>query len=110
MLERGKRISEFIIDGTLVKIGSTYMRIWVSIEPKNKQILTVTISKERTMLIAERFILSLINRYGNHQVSTDGGTWYPQACKFLNIDHPYPFLFGEKPERENDAIVHQGQN
>ncbi len=82
-----KRISGFIIDETLVKIGSTYMWIWVAIEPENKHILAVTISKERTILIAERFILSLTNRYGNHPVSTDGGTWYPQACKFLNIDH-----------------------
>ncbi len=82
-----KRISGFIINDTLVKMGSTYMWIWVAIEPENKHILAVTISKERTILIAERFILSLTNRYGNHPVSTDGGTWYPQACKFLNIDH-----------------------
>jgi len=82
-----KRISGFIIDETLIKIGSIYMWIWVAIEPENKHILAVTISKERTILIAERFILSLTNRYGNHPVSTDGGTWFPQACKFLNIDH-----------------------
>ena len=81
-----KRISEFIIDETLIKIGPTYMWIWVAIEPENKQILAVTISKERTMLIAERFIVSLINRYGNHPVSTDGGTWYPQACRFLKLN------------------------
>jgi putative transposase len=82
-----KRISEFIIDETLVMIGSTYMWIWVAIEPESKHILAVTVSKERTTLIAERFILSLTNRYGSHPVSTDGGTWYPQACKFLNLDH-----------------------
>ena len=69
----------------MIKIGPTYMWIWVAIEPENKQILAVTISKERTMLIAERFIVSLINRYGNHPVSTDGGTWYPQACRFLKL-------------------------
>ena len=39
------------------------------------------------MLVAERFISSLINRYGKHSVSTDGGTWYPQACRFLKIEH-----------------------
>lgn len=82
-----KRISGFIIDGILVKIGSTYMWIWVAIELKGKHILAITVSRERTMLIAERFILSLTNRYGNHPVSTDGGTWYPQVCRFLNLDH-----------------------
>jgi putative transposase len=39
------------------------------------------------MLVAEQFIKSLIRRYGKHNISTDGGTWYPQACRFLNIEH-----------------------
>jgi putative transposase len=60
----------------------------VAIEPNNKQILHVDISFDRTMLIAERFIVaSLINTYGKHPVSTDGGTWYPQACKFLKLKY-----------------------
>jgi putative transposase len=25
--------------------------------------------------------------YGKHQVPSDGGTWYPQAYKFLNLYH-----------------------
>ena len=25
--------------------------------------------------------------YGEHPVSTDGGSWYPQACKFLKLEH-----------------------
>jgi len=45
------------------------------------------------MLVAERFIASLINTYGKHPVSTDGGTWYPQACKFLKLKHHTHFLF-----------------
>ena len=40
------------------------------------------------MLIAERFLSSLLNKYGKHPISTDGGTWYPaQACKFLELKH-----------------------
>jgi putative transposase len=45
------------------------------------------VSFERAMLVAERFIASLINRHGKHPVSTDGGTWYPQACRFLKLKH-----------------------
>ncbi|MGD9535047.1 MAG: DDE-type integrase/transposase/recombinase [Candidatus Nitrosocosmicus sp.] len=82
-----KRISEFIIDETLVKIGSAYMWIWVAIELKSKEILALNISKERNMLIAERFISSLVQIHGIHPVSTDGGTWYPMACRFLNLNH-----------------------
>jgi hypothetical protein len=39
------------------------------------------------MFVAERFILNLVKRYGEHPVSTDGGTWYPQACRFLRLHH-----------------------
>jgi putative transposase len=81
------KVSEFIIDETQIKVGSEYIWLWVAIEPKHKQILHIDISFERTMLIAERFIISLIDKYGKHPVSTDGGTWYPQACQFLELDH-----------------------
>ena len=39
------------------------------------------------MLIAERFLLGVVRHYGNHPVSTDGGTRYPQACEFLKMAH-----------------------
>jgi putative transposase len=40
------------------------------------------------MFVAERFLSSIVNEYGEHPVSTDGGgTWYPQASKFLKIGH-----------------------
>ena len=82
-----KRIAEYIIDETLIKVGSQYIWLWVAIEPRNGQILALNISKERNMLIAERFISGLVRIHGKHPVSTDRGTWYPQACRFLNLDH-----------------------
>lgn len=82
-----KNVSEFIVDETLIKIGSEYVWLWVAIEPINKQTLASSISKERNMLIAERFILGLVKAHGKHPVSTDGGTWYPQTCRFLNLEH-----------------------
>ncbi len=39
------------------------------------------------MFVAERFILNLVKRYGEHPVSTDGDTRYPQACRFLGLHH-----------------------
>ncbi len=53
-----------------------------------KEILSFHISKERNMfVVAERFMSHVLDRYRKHQVSSDGGTWYPQACKFLNLHH-----------------------
>jgi putative transposase len=70
----------------MIKVGSKYVWLWVPIEPKHRQILQIDISFERTMLVAERFIVaSLEDEFGRHPiVSTDGGSWYPQACRFLN--------------------------
>jgi putative transposase len=39
------------------------------------------------MFVAERFLSGLIRIYGKHALSTDGGTWYPQACRFLGLEH-----------------------
>ena len=57
-------------------------------ESESKEILRISVSKERNMLIAEHFISSLTKGYGGgkHSISTDGGTWYPQACQFLKLD------------------------
>ena len=82
-----RKIIELIVDETLLKVGSEYVWLWIAIEPENKQILALTISKERNMFVAERFLSSLVKVHGKHPVSTDGGTWYPQACRFLGLRH-----------------------
>ncbi|HXT83390.1 MAG TPA: hypothetical protein VN704_03520 [Verrucomicrobiae bacterium] len=52
-----------------------------------KEILEMSISKERNMFVAERILSDVVTKYGKHQVSTDGGTWYPQAYRFLKLKH-----------------------
>ena len=76
-----KKVSEFILDETLLKVGSELIWLWVAIEPENKQILALFISKERNMFVAERFISGLVNVNGRHPVFTDGGTWYPHGMQ-----------------------------
>ena len=93
------KISEFIIDEIQIKVGSSeYIWLWVAIESKTKNILGISISKERNMFISERFLSNVIKEYGEHPVSTDGGTWYPsQACsRFLKINHHLHILLWRK--------------
>ncbi len=72
----------------MIKIGSEYIWLWIAIEPENKEILTQSIPMERNTFIAERFIDDLIKIHGKNPISIDdGGTWYPQACNFLRLDH-----------------------
>ena len=88
-----RRVSEFIFDETLLKVGENHVWPWVAIEPIDMMIvLGIRISFERTMLVAERFIQKFATEYGKHHVRTDGGTWYPQACKF-KIRPSSAFLF-----------------
>ena len=35
---------------------------------------------------------SLVEKYGIHPVYTDGGTWYPEACKINELKHCYIHL------------------
>jgi len=39
------------------------------------------------MLVTELFLKSLIKLYGKHRVYSNGGTWYPEACDSLGLEH-----------------------
>ena len=84
---RETKIAEYIIDETQIKVGSEYIWLWVAIEPETKNIIAINISKERNLFVAERFLSKVMDEHGKHPVSTDGGTWYPQACRFLKLKH-----------------------
>ncbi|HEY6534830.1 MAG TPA: DDE-type integrase/transposase/recombinase [Candidatus Nitrosocosmicus sp.] len=84
---KNKEIKEYIIDETAIKAGSDLVWVWVVIESENQEILSFHISKERNVFVSERVLSEVVNKYGLHSVSTDGGTWYPQAYKFLKLKH-----------------------
>jgi putative transposase len=48
-----KKVSEYIVDEFMLKVGSEYIWLWIAIEPENKQILALYISKERNIFVAE---------------------------------------------------------
>ena len=74
--KKKKKINEYIIDEIVVNAGFGIIMAWlVAVEPtKERGILAISISKERNMFVAECFLAHIIKEYGNHSVSTDGGT------------------------------------
>jgi putative transposase len=82
-----KRIAAFLIDETQMQIGGTEAWLWIAIEPIHRAILGVYISRHRNMLVVEAFLKSLIEIYDKHIVYSDGGTWYPEACSSLGLEH-----------------------
>ena len=64
-INKRKRISAFIIDETVNQIGNQHSWLWFCIEPVHSSVLGIHISEERNMLVAEKFIHSLVENYGN---------------------------------------------
>ncbi len=96
LLSKTNEIDGYIVDETLIKVGSEAIWLWIAIESKNTQIFALTIPKERNMFVAERFIANLVKNHWKHRVSTDGGTWYPQVCQLLKIRHHIHSLFEKR--------------
>lgn len=51
IVSKRKRISEFVVDETAIKVSYELIWLWVAIEPKNMRILALTISKERNICL-----------------------------------------------------------
>jgi transposase-like protein len=58
------RVFAFIIDEALIQIGNHHYWLWFCIEPVHSSILGIYISEERNMLVVEKFIPSLVEKYG----------------------------------------------
>ena len=82
-----KRVTAFIIDETVIQIGNQHFWLWFCIEPVHSSVLGIFLSEERNMLVAEKFIRSLLSKYRKHTVYTDGGKWYYEACEVIGLKH-----------------------
>ena len=47
----------------------------------------ICIKREKHVCSRTLSVTDVVHNYGIHPVSTDGGTWYPMACRFLNLRH-----------------------
>jgi putative transposase len=98
------RVSAFLIDETMLQIGSSEAWLWIAVEPIHRQILGVHISRHRNMLVAETFLRSLIRIYGKHTVYSDGGSWYPEACISLRQKHRLHSSYEKIVERTTEYL------
>jgi len=65
--------------------------------------------ERRSILVAEQFLQELIKKYGKYPVSTDGGgTWYPQACRFLKLrHHTHSLILRKKYHYRTNYSIHK---
>src|SRR5215216_6023854 len=56
-----KRVAAFIIDETVIQVGSQHFWLWICIEPIHSSVFgRIYISEDRNMIVAEKFIRSLV--------------------------------------------------
>jgi hypothetical protein len=54
LTSKRRKISEFVVVETIIQVSSEFLLLWTeTTEPKNRSILTLSISKERNMFVAQ---------------------------------------------------------
>ena len=88
-----KRISAFIIDEPVIQIGNQHFWLWFCIEPIHLCTWNIHISEEINMFVPEKFIQSLVEKYGKYTVYTES-LWdiYPQRI-LLVLSLCFIFIF-----------------
>jgi putative transposase len=90
-------VSGFMVGGAAIRAGSECIWFGVAIEQQNRQILALSISRERNMFAAGRFTAGLAEAHkktsGFHRWGWGG--WYPQTCRFLKPNHHIHSHFGK---------------
>jgi len=90
-----RKIDKYIVDETMVKIGSELVWLWVVIETKNKKVLSMTISKEKNMLVAKRFLSKVIGEHCKHsstEMVKEHGV-FTSIISLLESKASFTFLF-----------------
>ena len=105
-----KKINEFIMDETQLKVGSRYIYGYGLLLNQNtdKSLILIYPLKEHMLTVAECFIVaSLINNYGKYLFQHQTTVWSMVSTSSMPVFEsrsPYLFSIGEKCDRKNIAI------
>jgi len=98
-------VRTIFVDETMIKIRGKQAWIWVAYEPALRVFLSFRISYNQSGLDAILFLRELRGRYGRKPIWTDEGNWYPDACRYLRLEHHvYPDEWKNLIERMNQAL------
>jgi putative transposase len=106
-----KLVRTIFVDETMVRIRGRQAWVWVAYEPSLKAFLWFRISYNQSELDAILFLRELRRRYGRKPVWTDDALWYPEACRWLRLEHHvYPVEWKNLMERMNQALKDRLEN
>jgi putative transposase len=93
------------VDETMIRIRGRQAWVWVAFEPGLKVFLAFHVSYNRSILDAHMFLKRLRHTYGRKPIWTDEATFYPEACRYLRLEHRvYPTEWKNLIERMNQSL------
>jgi putative transposase len=93
------------VDETMIRIRGRQAWVWVAFEPGLKVFLAFHVSYNRSILDAHTFLKRLRHTYGRKPIWTDEATFYPEACRWLRLEHRvYPTEWKNLIERMNQSL------
>ena len=100
-----KFVRVIFVDETMIRIRRREAWVWVAFEPGLRVFLAFRVSYNRSILDAHAFLGELRRRYGLKPIWTDDGTFYPEACRYLRLEHHvYGVEWKNFIERMNQAL------
>jgi putative transposase len=83
-----KLVSSIFVDETMIKVKGKQAWLWVAFEPGLRAFLAFRVSYHpQSIPDAYLFLKELRARYGRKPIWTDGGVWYPEACRWARLEH-----------------------
>ena len=83
-----KLVSSIFVDETMINVKGKQAWLWVAFEPGLRAFLAFRISYHpQSIPDAYLFLKELRARYGRKPIWTDGGVWYPEACRWARLEH-----------------------
>ncbi len=82
-----RRVRRIFVDETMIRVRGRQAWVWVAYEPVLKVFLGFRVSYNQSILDAYLFLKELRRRYGLKPIWTDEGVWYPEACRWLRLEH-----------------------
>lgn len=80
--------SVLVVDETKIRVEGDWIWIFAAIDPENREIVNLLVTKYRESMDALIFLKRCLERCeGKPVLITDGGPWYPWAAERLGLEH-----------------------
>ncbi len=100
-----KLVRTIFVDETVISIRGKQALVWMAFEPGLRVFLAFRISYDQSIMNAYLFLKEVRSRYGLKPIYTDDAGWYPEACRWLRLEHHlYGVEWKNLIERMNQAL------